>query len=38
MRLALDHGHAAIEPGGQQAVLRRPYDWAEAPGAAADDD
>ena len=26
MRLALDHGDAAIEPRGQQSVLRRPYD------------
>ena len=36
--LALDHGDAAIEPLGQQAVLRRPDDRPEAPGAAADDD
>jgi hypothetical protein len=38
MALTLDHGDAAIEPRGQQPVLRRPYDRAEASGAAADDD
>ena len=37
-RLALDHGDAAIEPLGQQSVLRRPENRSEAAGAAADDD
>jgi hypothetical protein len=32
MGLAFDDGDAAVEPAGQQSVLRRPDQWPQAPG------